>query len=132
MSGGTVSDRSRGGAGRCGCASVETDAADTCYCTVDDLVDAISRKHSLSVLNFVGSHGPVRFGDLEEGLSGISSSTLSETLGLLAGVGLLERKAYPEAPPRVEYRTTEAGETLRRRFHELLDRIREGGPRAID
>ncbi len=116
-----------GGPGRCGCAPAETEAADTCYCTVDELVEVISRKHSLSVLNYVGAGGSVRFGELEEGLSGISSSTLSETLRLLTGVGLLERTAYAEAPPRVEYRTTEAGETLRRRFHDLLDRVREGG-----
>lgn len=115
------------GPGRCGCASPGAEAADTCYCTVDELVDVISRKHSLSVLNYVGTRGAVRFGELEEGLSGISSSTLSETLRLLTGVGLLERTAHAEAPPRVEYRTTDAGETLLRRFHQLLDRVRRGG-----
>lgn len=120
----------RGGSGSCGCAPPETAAADTCYCTVDELVDVISRKHSLSVLNYVGSRGAVRFGELEEGISGVSSSTLSETLRLLTGVGLLERTAHPEAPPRVEYTTTDAGETLRRRFHDLLDRIRAGGDPA--
>lgn len=121
-------DRRSDESGRCGCASPGAEAADTCYCTVDELVDVISRKHSLSVLNYVGTRGTVRFGELEDGLSGISSSTLSETLRLLTGVGLLERTAHAEAPPRVEYTTTDAGETLRRRFHDLLDRIREGGP----
>lgn len=127
MTADAVRERGTGGPGSCGCASAETEAADTCYCTVDELVEVISRKHSLSVLNFVGARRSVRFGELEEGLSGISSSTLSETLRLLTGVGLVERTAYAEAPPRVEYRTTEAGETLRRRFHDLLDRVRDGG-----
>lgn len=92
----------------------------------------ISRKHSLSVLNYVGSRGSVRFGDVQAGLSGISSSTLSETLRHLTRAGLLERTAHAEAPPRVEYATTGAGETLRRRLHELLDRIHSGGGDGAD
>lgn len=111
--------------GGCGCAEPRSPAAEGCYCTVDDLVRAISRKHSLAILNLAGSRGTVRFTDLEEALPRISTSTLSETLQLLRDVGLMDRKVSPETPPRVEYGLTEAGSLLRRRFHELLERVRE-------
>ena len=88
---------------------------------------AIARKHALSILNFIGSEDVVRFTDVEEALPGISTSTLSETLRVLREVGLVDRKVFPETPPRVEYALTEAGRLLRGRFHELLDRVRDAG-----
>lgn len=115
------------GPGGCGCAVPGTDTADTCYCTVDDLVDAISRKHALSLVNYLGGRDSARFGELEEAVQGISSSTLSSTLGHLVRVGLLHREVVPEAPPRVEYSLTEAGGVLHRRLRGLLNRVQEDG-----
>lgn len=114
-------------AGECGCSAPDSNAAERCYCTVEDLVRAISRKHSLSILNFIGSEGVVRFTDLEEALPAISTSTLSETLRVLRDVGLVAREVFPETPPRVEYGLTDAGRLLRDRFHDLLDRVRDTG-----
>lgn len=37
---------------------------------------------------------------------------ISETLRRLEGYGLVERQAYAEAPPRVEYALTELGRSL--------------------
>lgn len=90
-------------------------------------MSAISRKHALSILNFVGHRGSARFSEVESGLDGMSSSTLSETLQQLGRVGLLERRVIPEAPPRVEYSLTEAGGVLRRRFRALLSRVQMEG-----
>lgn len=118
---------SAGPVGGCGCSEASSRAADHCYCTVEDLVRAISRKHALSVLNAIGGRGRARFTDVEEALPGIGPSTLSETLRLLRDVGLVEREVFPETPPRVEYSLTEAGALLRERFHELLERVRETG-----
>lgn len=123
----TTATTARRDAGGCGCSAPDSRAAERCYCTVDDLVRAIARKHALSILNFIGSRGTVRFSDVEESLPGISASTLSGTLQVLRDVGLVDRKVYPETPPRVEYGLSEAGELLRNRFHELLDRVRDAG-----
>ena len=111
--------------GGCGCSQPDTQAADTCYCTVDQLVHAISRKHALAILNLLGSHERARFRDLESLLPRISTSTLSETLRELAEVGLVLREVFPEMPPRVEYGLTAAGELLRLRFHDLLNRVQD-------
>lgn len=119
---GATSDRA---AGSCGCSEPADVEADTCYCAVDHLVSVISRKHALSILNYVGNHGTARFSEVESGLGGMSSSTLSDTLQQLAEVGLLDRRVVPESPPRVEYSLTEAGGVLRRRFRTLLGRVRD-------
>lgn len=112
--------------GGCGCAETGTAAADTCYCTVDELVHAIARKHALSVLNYLGSRPAARFREVQTALPRVGPSTLSETLRELVGVGLVRREVFPdETPPRVEYGLTQAGALLRDRFHHLLDRVRE-------
>ncbi|MDJ0343631.1 helix-turn-helix domain-containing protein [Streptomyces sp. H10-C2] len=56
--------------------------------------------------------GPRRPGDLREQIGGISTKVLTETLRRLAHNGLVSRRAYPEAPPRVEYELTSLGSTL--------------------
>lgn len=113
-------------AGDCGCAAPHSTGASTCYCTVDELVHAISRKHALSIVNFLGVHGESRFRDLEAGLPQVGPSTLSATLKDLVAVGLVARSVFPDTPPRVEYELTEPGSLLRERFHHLLDQVREG------
>lgn len=119
-----MSDRPRLPGG-CGCADAAPGATETCYCTVDELVEAISRKHALALVNFIGGHGTARFGEMQRAVTGISSSTLSETLSRLVGVGLVSRSVFPETPPRVDYGLTEAGETLRWRLRELLGEVQK-------
>ena len=57
--------------------------------------------------------GPKRFTEPRTALPGISPKTLSSRLQRLVRTGLVTRTAYPEIPPRVEYRLTPAGERLR-------------------
>ncbi|MFJ6570930.1 winged helix-turn-helix transcriptional regulator [Streptomyces sp. NPDC091292] len=57
-------------------------------------------------------HGPYRPGDLRERIGGISPKVLTETLRRLQHHGLIERHAYREAPPRVEYHLTSLGRSL--------------------
>ncbi|NUW45456.1 winged helix-turn-helix transcriptional regulator [Nonomuraea rhodomycinica] len=57
-------------------------------------------------------HGPRRPGELRAAIGGISPKMLTETLRRLEANGLVTRRAYAEAPPRVEYALTELGETL--------------------
>jgi DNA-binding HxlR family transcriptional regulator len=58
------------------------------------------------------SEGPLRRGDLLRLGGGISDKMLSETLRRLLGNGLIERRSYAAAPPRVEYRLTALGASL--------------------
>ncbi|MGS2642024.1 winged helix-turn-helix transcriptional regulator [Streptosporangium sp. LJ11] len=56
--------------------------------------------------------GPRRPGELREEIGGISAKVLTETLRRLEYNGLVSRRAYAEAPPRVEYGLTDLGRTL--------------------
>jgi DNA-binding HxlR family transcriptional regulator len=60
---------------------------------------------------FAFAEGPLRFSDLETEL-GVAPNTLSTRLRELTGAGLLDREAYDEVPPRVEYTPTEKAESL--------------------
>src|SRR5437764_3136269 len=58
------------------------------------------------------SEGPRRFSQLEHSCAGISPRTLSERLRALEEEGIVERRSFPESPPRVEYELTAKGEGL--------------------
>ncbi len=56
--------------------------------------------------------GPCRRAALRDAIGGISDKALTETLRRLRDAGLVERRAYAEAPPRVEYGLTALGASL--------------------
>ncbi|MFF2043706.1 winged helix-turn-helix transcriptional regulator [Kitasatospora sp. NPDC058170] len=55
---------------------------------------------------------PARPGGLRVRIGGISAKVLTETLRRLEFNGLVERRSYPQVPPRVEYALTPLGRTL--------------------
>ena len=55
---------------------------------------------------------PVRYKQFRELMKGISSKTLARRLKELEKDGILERHAYNEIPPRVEYKMTKKGQEL--------------------
>jgi amidase len=69
------------------------------------------------------SEGPRRFSQLERSCCGISPRTLAERLRALEHEGIVDRRSYPESPPRVEYELTEKGEALL----PIIDAMREFG-----
>ena len=56
--------------------------------------------------------GTRRFSELEKSLTGISPRTLSLRLASMEESGIVERKVFPEVPPRVEYKLSTLGKTL--------------------
>lgn len=72
------------------------------------LEDVIGCKWSVSVLTHVGQ-GINRPGALERTIAGISTKILSERLRRLTQFELLDKKSFPEVPPRVEYALTPLG-----------------------
>jgi DNA-binding HxlR family transcriptional regulator len=57
--------------------------------------------------------GPKRHSRLCAQIGGISKKALTQTLRELERSGLVERRIYPEVPPRVEYSLTPLGHSLR-------------------
>nr|BBH92409.1 hypothetical protein KTA_06080 [Thermogemmatispora argillosa] len=65
--------------------------------------------------------GPQRFSELLEQLGPISSRTLTQRLRWLEELGFVERHAFLEIPPRVEYQLTASG----REFGQVIAAIEE-------
>ena len=63
---------------------------------------------------------PVRYKQFRELMKGISSKTLARRLKELEKDGILERQAYNEIPPRVEYKMTKKGQELVESIINLL------------
>ena len=80
--------------------------------------DIVGCKWSLAVLGAVRG-GVCRPGALEHSIEGLSKKVLNERLAKLVRFGILDKHAYAEMPPRVEYRLTAFGD----RFCGLLDGI---------
>jgi len=78
---------------------------------VREVLDRIGDKWSLLVVGAL-REGPLRFGQLEKKITGISQRMLTLTLKHLVEDGVVSRTAYAEVPPRVEYEVTELGKSL--------------------
>ncbi|MBA3339428.1 MAG: helix-turn-helix transcriptional regulator [Geodermatophilaceae bacterium] len=66
----------------------------------------------LSVVVYELRAGPRRPSQLRTSIGGISQKMLTKTLRRLEHDGLVRRRRYAEAPPRVEYELTRAGADL--------------------
>ena len=80
-------------------------------CPVCRTAEIISGKWTLLVLRDLADSSQ-RFCELERSLEGISPRTLSLRLRALEEQGVVERRTYPEVPPRVEYALTDKGKAL--------------------
>ena len=65
-----------------------------------------------SVVLYALREGPLRPGELRDRIGGISHKVLTDTLRRLERNGLVARRRYAEAPPRVEYELTGPGRGL--------------------
>ena len=80
-------------------------------CPVFRTAEIVCAKWTILIVRDLAD-GRSRFCELERSLSGISPRTLSLRLRALEEEGILERRTYPEVPPRVEYALTEKGLAL--------------------
>lgn len=56
--------------------------------------------------------GVVRFNEMKKYIGSISYKTLSSTLKELEADKLINRREYPQIPPKAEYSLTERGKSL--------------------
>jgi DNA-binding HxlR family transcriptional regulator len=80
-------------------------------CPVCRTAEVISGKWTLLIIRDLADSS-LRFCELERSLKGISPRTLSLRLRALEEQGIVERRTYPEVPPRVEYALTDKGGAL--------------------
>ena len=81
-------------------------------CPVAKTMDVIGERWTVLLLRDLLLHGPRRFQDFQQSLTGLAPNTLSARLKAMEAHHLIERRAYSEHPPRLEYHLTEKGKSL--------------------
>ncbi|HEY5464811.1 MAG TPA: helix-turn-helix domain-containing protein [Hanamia sp.] len=89
-------------------------------CPFTRAIGTIGNKWKPIIINVIGTRA-IRFGQLDAIVPHISRKVLTEQLKELEEDGLLERFAYKEIPPRVEYKLSEKGLA----FLPILETIKE-------
>ena len=105
--------------------------ADTLMKETAKLRKIITKRGTLEILiPLCCTTTPVRYLKFRNTMKGFSSKTLAKRLKEFDESGILERQAYNEIPPRVEYRLTNKGQELVESIIYLLNWIEEMGKRV--
>ncbi len=92
-------------------------------CPIELTLKVIGGRWKAMILRELADHGARRYSELKRGVDGITDKVLADHLHELEADGIVIRTAFPEIPPRVEYRLTERGLTLK----PVLSLLREWG-----
>jgi DNA-binding HxlR family transcriptional regulator len=99
--------------------------ADTLMKETAKLRKLITKRATLEILiPLCCTTNPVRYIKFRNTMKGFSSKTLAIRLKELESNGILERRAYNEIPPRVEYNLTNKGQELVESVVNLLQWMR--------
>ena len=85
-----------------------------------EIFSDVANKWALLIIEVLGER-TLRFGEVRREVGGISHKMLTQNLRMLERNGLVDRKAHPTVPPRVEYTLTEPGQALRETIHGMCD-----------
>ena len=88
-----------------------------CRATVQ-VLDRIGDKWTVMVVGVL-AQGPIRFNAILRQISGLSHRMLTLTLRGLQRDGMVQRRAYPTIPPKVEYELTPMGRSLIEPLHVM-------------
>jgi DNA-binding HxlR family transcriptional regulator len=100
-------------------------------CPVRDIIARISDKWTLLAIYALGGYGKMRFNELKQRIGDVSQRMLTVTLRNLESDGLVNRKVFPEVPPRVEYELTSLGISLMNQMKYIIDWANENGEEII-
>ena len=91
-------------------------------CPIRNILTRISDRWSMLILlTLNGKQEPMRYSDILAAIPDISQKMLTVALKNLEADGLVQRQAYAEIPPRVEYRITERAKTLMPHINALVE-----------
>ncbi|WP_433061628.1 winged helix-turn-helix transcriptional regulator [Dactylosporangium sp. CS-033363] len=74
--------------------------------------EVLANRWDSVVVFTLGAYGPMRPSALTARIGGIKAKVLNDALRRLEYNGLVVRTSFAEAPPRVDYALTEAGQAL--------------------
>lgn len=82
------------------------------HCPVKVTTDVIGGKWKPMILFFLEG-GTRRFSELQRLIPGMTRKMLTQHLRELERDGIINRKVYPQVPPKVEYSLTKHGQSLK-------------------
>ena len=92
-------------------------------CPIRQVISRFGDKWSMLVLYMLNESdtGVLRFNELRQLMTDCSQKMLSQTFKNLVQSNLVNRKVYPQVPPRVEYSLTDTGRSLMPSLTSLVD-----------
>jgi DNA-binding HxlR family transcriptional regulator len=81
-------------------------------CSFEIAIDLIGGKWKPIIIWHLGTKGTQRFSELKRLLPHITQKMLTQQLRELEETCLVNRKVYPQVPPKVEYSLSDLGESL--------------------
>jgi DNA-binding HxlR family transcriptional regulator len=96
-------------------------------CAVEQTLKVIGGRWKVLILRelFLGVR---RFNELQRSLQGVTQKMLTQQLREMEADGLLDRKVYPQIPPKVEYSLTPLGESLK----PILEAMHDWGEQFLE
>lgn len=89
-------------------------------CPVETTLQLIGDKWKVLIIRDLLT-GTKRFNELMRSVSGITQKVLTSHLRAMEAAGLVNRKVYPEVPPKVEYSLTDTGRSLKPILDSMVD-----------
>jgi DNA-binding HxlR family transcriptional regulator len=89
-------------------------------CPISSTLDIIGDKWTLLILRDMLFMQKRQFGDFLKSPEKIATNILTNRLGKLTEIGLIEKHAYQNNPPRYEYHLTQAGRSLKPVLFEIM------------
>jgi DNA-binding HxlR family transcriptional regulator len=90
---------------------------------ISSLLDRVGDKWTVMVVGVLAD-GPVRFNAIMREVGGVSHRMLTLTLRGLERDGIVERRAFPTIPPKVEYELTRLGQSLVEPLEQVMNWVR--------
>ena len=91
-------------------------------CPIRNVLSRIGDRWSLlTLLALQDTDRPLRFKELSKAIPDVSQKMLASTLKELEADDLVNRQAYVEIPPRVEYSLTNRGKSLMPLLNQLVE-----------
>ncbi|WP_416409642.1 winged helix-turn-helix transcriptional regulator [Agrobacterium rosae] len=90
---------------------------------ISSLLDRVGDKWTVMVVGVLAD-GPVRFNAIMREVGGVSHRMLTLTLRGLERDGIVERRAFPTIPPKVEYELTPLGQSLVEPLEQVMNWVR--------
>ena len=85
--------------------------AKSVVCPFDKLLETLGKPHTLQILYGLYARSPMRFVEIQKEVK-VQPKTLASRLQELVKLKLVDRVAFNEIPPRVDYSLTQKGKEL--------------------